>query len=492
MGVVALVVTMFVAWLVIDFVRANWGWKGSHWRLPLVWDLWATASNIHRAHDFALDLLRAHKSDHVTLRLPGIRYTVTTSPADVQHILKDKWKNYVVGTGFRSECVGDMFGAGIFNADGAHWYVQRKHASREFSTHIFRTLMTSEFEAHTQKLIDMLKPKVGTPTIFDLHALMFRLTLDAFGKVAFGLELGGLDDKPLPFTKSFDRAQEILAARFTTKPMFVWKLQRALGHGTEGELKTHLAAINDFVRQLISERRSSAELATKEDLLSKLMSACEADDEVEPAKRDQYLRDMTLNFIIAGRDTTACALSWFFNEVSQRPEVEAKLVAEIDSVFQGRRVAFDDVSQCHYLTACLSETLRLYPSVPSSPKTAVEADTLPCGVVLRPGDTVTYFPYGMGRQTAIWGPDAAEFRPERWLNDDGVFVREDPCKFTAFQAGPRMCLGVDMAMLEMKVVAALLLREFHFNVLNIPQYRTTLVLQMLDGLQVRVLKRSSA
>jgi long-chain fatty acid omega-monooxygenase len=64
---------------------------------------------------------------------------------------------------------------------------------------------------------------------------------------------------------------------------------------------------------------------------------------------------------------------------------------------------------------------------------------------------VTYVPYSMGRMEYNWGPDAVQFWPERWINEDGAFRNASPFKFTAFQAGPRICLGKDSAYLQMKM-----------------------------------------
>ena len=224
-------------------------------------------------------------------------------------------------------------------------------------------------------------------------------------------------------------------------------------------------------------------------MLSKLMRACESDNEIPPEERARYLRDMTVNFIIAGRDTTACALSWFVYELSKHPDVEKKLLDEMESVFQGRQPSYDDLNECHYLTACLSETLRLHPSVPLDIKTAVADDVLPSGTKVRAGHTVGYLPYAMAHLERIWGKDAAEFNPSRWLDEAGAFVRADPFKYPVFQAGPRMCLGVDMAMLEMKVVASILLPSLRFSVVKEPVYRVGLVLQMKSGLMTRISTR---
>jgi cytochrome P450 len=166
------------------------------------------------------------------------------------------------------------------------------------------------------------------------------------------------------------------------------------------------------------------------------------------------------------------------------------LLEELDTVLQGRPPTYDGLNECHYLTACLSEALRLHPSVPFDIKSVVKDDVFPSGVAVKAGDSAGYCPYAMARLSWVWGADAAEFNPSRWLDDSGAFVRADAFKYPVFQAGPRQCLGVDMAMLEMKVVVSILLPQLHLTVLQVPKYRTGLVLQMTEaGLKTQPVRR---
>jgi len=250
------------------------------------------------------------------------------------------------------------------------------------------------------------------------------------------VDIGGLKGTPIPFADSFDRAQELCTRRFLAKPMRLWKAQKALGpFGEERELKHHVEVIDTFVYGLIQARTQESRIKVsgdapheRDDLLSKLIAATESDLSVEPNQRMAYLRDMTVNFIIAGRDTTACALSWFLYELSKHSDVEKRVLTELEETLQGREPTFDALQECHYLMAALSETLRLHPSVPADPKTAVADDVLPSGVRVKAGDTLTYLPYAMGRMPFIWGPDCLEFKPDRWIKDH-LFVRADPCNF---------------------------------------------------------------
>uniref|UniRef100_A0A1D1ZAT5 Cytochrome P450 704C1 n=1 Tax=Anthurium amnicola TaxID=1678845 RepID=A0A1D1ZAT5_9ARAE len=145
-----------------------------------------------------------------------------------------------------------------------------------------------------------------------------------------------------------------------------------------------------------------------------------------------------------------------------------------------------------YLHAALTETLRLYPAVPVDPKVCFSDDTLPDGFDIRAGEVIMFQPYPMGRMNYIWGEDAEIFRPERWLDEKGTFCPQSPFKFTAFQAGPRMCLGKDFAYRQMKIFAAVLLRFFIFKLRNEEDaigYKMTVTLFMNPGLHLHVFRR---
>jgi cytochrome P450 len=132
-----------------------------------------------------------------------------------------------------------------------------------------------------------------------------------------------------------------------------------------------------------------------------------------------------------------------------------------------------------YLHAALTESLRLYPPLPIDIKHVADDDILPDGYRVKKGHKVLYSIYSMGRMESIWGPDCATFRPERWLvprainaggSEEGgdIELRRDVSafRFAAFNAGPRTCLGKDMAYVLMKSVASTLL--LHFRVKLVP------------------------
>ncbi|RZC87838.1 hypothetical protein C5167_028291 [Papaver somniferum] len=238
----------------------------------------------------------------------------------------------------------------------------------------------------------------------------------------------------------------------------------------------------------------------KEDILSRFLEL-----NTDP----RYLRDITLSFLLAGRDTTAITLSWFLYMLCENPHVQDKAAKEVREATDAKdstpfdqyveSVTDDALDKMHYLHAALAETLRLYPAVPVDAKICFSDDTLPDGYSVRKGDMVAYQPYAMGRMKYIWGEDAEEFRPERWLDQDGYFRGESSFKFTAFQlcSARRDLVSVwekKNSYREMKIFAAILLGCFVFKMKdeNKPvNYRIMLSLHIDEGLFLQASHRSS-
>ncbi|GMI95790.1 cytochrome P450, family 704, subfamily A, polypeptide 2 [Hibiscus trionum] len=219
---------------------------------------------------------------------------------------------------------------------------------------------------------------------------------------------------------------------------------------------------------------------------------------------DKYVKEIILNFIIAGKDTSANTLSWFFYMLCKNPLIQDKIAQQVmdiiptatqgkDGNVDGFVAAITDATldQMHYLHAAITETLRLYPVVPIDGRCAMEDDILPDGHKIKKGDGVYYMAYAMGRMPKLWGEDAHVFRPERWLHN-GVFRPQSPFKFVAFHAGPRICLGKDFAYRQMKIVSIAVLRFFRLKLVDDTKtatYRTMFTLHMKDGLNLYALPR---
>ncbi|KAL6495425.1 hypothetical protein OROGR_029988 [Orobanche gracilis] len=471
---------------------------------PVVGTVFGQFFYYNRLYDYQTGLARKHKTSR--LLAPDISEIYTTEPKNIEYILKTNFSNYAKGE-VNQDIWRDLFGQGILVVDGEKWRQQRKLASSEFSTRVLRDFSCSVFRKNASQLVSTVCEFSKTSQFFDAQALLMRYTLDSISKVGFGVDLDclqGSNAEGNEFIKAFDDSSELVYWRYVDP---FWKLKRYLNIGGEAILKKKTKFIHNFVDKVIRTKREQMEKEqyynSKEDILSRFIVESKKDPEM---MTDEYLRDIILSFIIAGKDTTANTLSWFIYVVCKNPLVQERIAQEIrEAVVTNAQdeASLDDfiehitdeaLEEMHYLHATLSETLRLYPAVPVDGRCAETDDILPDGYKVKKGDGVYYMAYAMGRMPYIWGDDAEEFKPERWLKN-GMFQPESPFKFVAFHAGPRTCLGRDFAYRQMKIVSAALLHFFRFRLsdeaTNVT-YRTMFTLHISGSLNVHAVSRFHA
>lgn len=469
---------------------------------PLVGSLPLLFINRRRIHDWMAANLRATgvaaTYQTCTICIPFLArkqgfYTVTCHPRNIEHILRTRFDNYPKGPDYQA-AFHDLLGQGIFNSDGETWLIQRKTAALEFTTRTLRQAMARWVNRTIKNRLWRILEKAATEnTSVDLQDLLLRLTFDNICGLTFGKdpETLSLDLPDNPFAKAFDSATEATLQRLLY-PGFLWRLQKFLNIGAELRLENSLNIVENYMTEALNARKE----APSDDLLSRFMKRRDTDGNTFP---DAVLKRIALNFVLAGRDTSSVALSWFFYSVMNDKHVEEKIVAEITTVLKETRgedprawvdepLVFDEADRLVYLKAALAETLRLYPSVPEDFKYVVSDDVLPDGTHVPAGSTVTYSIYSVGRMKSIWGEDCMEFKPERWLSEDGdrFETPKDGYKFVAFNAGPRTCLGKDLAYLQMKSVASAVLLRYRLAL--VPGHRVeqkmSLTLFMNNGLRV--------
>ncbi|KAJ3188630.1 hypothetical protein HDU85_004344 [Gaertneriomyces sp. JEL0708] len=409
----------------------------------------------------------------------------TMDPANVEYVLKTNFENFEKGRHFH-DINKDVLGNGIFNTDGETWRVQRKTASHIFNVKNFRDFVGRVFKEEAQILFDVLGQKADLSETVDMQDMLFKFTLDSFGRIGFNADLSCLTKENVPFAIAFDRAQTVLLYRFFSP---LWRLEELLlPRGTRMRQDVH--TIRSFALELIHKRRSDPEAHQYNDLLSLFMNQQSASE----FHSDQALIDVVLNFIIAGRDTTAQALSWTFYLLSLYPHVEERLLAEITSTL-GNDLSvypsYEQVKEMKYANAVFHEALRLYPSVPSELKYAINDCVLPDGTRISAGNAVAWNPYCMGRCEEIWGSDAKIFRPERWLE---MTRQPSPYAYPVFNAGPRVCLGKSMAELEGVFTLVGLVQRFKIKVLKPYEVKpaNSLTLPMAGPLNCSVQRRQHA
>ncbi|XP_044482643.1 cytochrome P450 86A1-like [Mangifera indica] len=475
---------------------------------PLVGSLPVLFTNRRRIHDWIASNLRATGGSATyqtcTIALPYFAskqgfYTVTCHPKNIEYILRTRFDNYPKGPTWQ-KAFHDLLGQGIFNSDGETWLIQRKTAALEFTTRTLRQAMARWVNRTIKnRLWKILDNAAENDLSVDLQDLLLRLTFDNICGLTFGKDPKTLSPE-LPessFAVAFDTATEATLQRLLY-PGFLWRFKKMFGVGAEKRLKKSLQVVEDYMNGAIEARKESP----SDDLLSRFMKKRDVDGKLFPSS---VLQRIALNFALAGRDTSSVALSWFFWLVMSHPHVEQKIIQEISKVLKETRgndikkwldepLDFDEADKMTYLKASLAETLRLYPSVPEDFKYVVSDDVLPDGTFVPAGSTVTYSIYSMGRMKTIWGDDCMEFRPDRWLSAEGDRFEppKDGYKFVAFNAGPRTCLGKDLAYLQMKSVASAVLLRYRLSLApgHEVEQKMSLTLFMKNGLHVHLHPRA--
>ncbi|KAJ0096708.1 hypothetical protein Patl1_27600 [Pistacia atlantica] len=422
-------------------------------------------------------------------------FLFTCDPEKVHYILTSNFSSYPKGSEWRKRF--DIFGDhGLFNSDSEEWTRQIR-VTRNFLSHKKLHQLTAKIipEILGRQLIPVLEHVSKQKVVVDLQDLFTRYTFDFVSTIATGFNPNTLciEFPEIPFAKAMDDACEAIFYRHII-PESLWKLQRWLGIGKERKYTDSFKTIDDFAAKHISNRR---------EIISKLMTRMEEEEEEEESFNvlnlylsgheisgatftdEKIIRDNLIGITFAGEETTRTALSWFFWLISKNPLVEIKIREELRRNFPQKedkegRIFFhlDELSNLVYLHAALCETLRLFPPVPYEVRTPMHEDSLPSGENVNQNTTVIVSIYAMARMKSIWGDDCEEFKPERWMTEDGGIKHHPQHKFLAFNARPRVCPGKDIAFVLMKAIAATILHNYHAQVLEshlvIPNLSVTL------------------
>ncbi|KAJ8770405.1 hypothetical protein K2173_015019 [Erythroxylum novogranatense] len=452
--------------------------------------------NRNRFLEWTTEVLTKCPTNTAFIKRPGkIQGIITANPLNVEHILKTNFGNYQKGVRFTT-FLEDFLGQGIFNANGDVWKLQRKTASYEFNTKSLRNFSIDSLKLEiSTRLIPVLSQASKTKRVVDLQDLLERFAFDNICKVAFNVDpacLAGDATAGREFMRAFDDAATLSSKRFMDVLPQIWRLKKFFNFGTERTLRRSIKIVHGFAEEIIKSRMEQKTIKKDEDLLSRFIKNGESSP--------QFLRDIVISFILAGRDTTSSALCWFFRLLSLNPDAEKNILKELETIrtsngkSTGESYTFDELREMNYLHAAISEALRLYPPVPADTVACKSKDKLPDGTVVEKDWFVTYHAYAMGRMEGLWGKDCGDFVPERWIDENGIYRQESPFKFSVFHAGPRACLGKDMAYIQMKSIAASVIERFEIDVLNkekCPEHLLSLTLRMKGGLQVTVKERTN-
>ena len=503
----------------------HWSWKRispiTNW--PIVGMLPGLLSKAPHIHEYATQVL---KQSGGTFKFKGpwfanMDFLVTCDPMNVRYISSKNFANYQKGPEFKK--IFEPFGDGVLTSDTDSWKSFRKLIHSLIKHTKFQLFQERSMRQKvSQGLFPVLDHVSRLGTELDLQDVFQRFTFDNTCLLVLGFDPNCLSvDLPeVASRRAFDKVEEAVFYRHMV-PEFIWRIQKWLNIGEEKKLSGAMETLDCFLYQCISlkqeefrRRRDQMEQVEEKDEDFDLLTACmieklegEEEEEMEIEgnlhmdgykKSERYLRDIAFNFTAAGKDTVNAALTWLFWLIITHPLVEKKILEEIKENLQAKEdgdwtfFSVEELGKLVYLHAAICETLRLYPSVPFNQRVSIQPDTLPSGHRIDANTKVMVSLYSMGSMEEVWGDDCLEFRPERWINEQGGIIHVPSYKFIAFNAGPRSCLGQDLTFFQMKTIATAILWNYRIQMVEGHPISPCLsvMLHMKHGLKVRVSKRS--
>jgi cytochrome P450 len=406
--------------------------------------------------DFRRDPLRllgnAFREHGDTLRIrfaPGewgpFSTYVFCRPDHVGHVLHDNYKNYWKGIlGGRLRIVA---GQGLLVSEGEQWRRQRRLAQPAFHRQRiagFVRLMTETINA----MLERWQPAAVSGEAIDLAAEMQPLTTTIVWQAMVGRDA-------LVESRALARhglaMNEFLMKRITQYvPTPLWlptrenrAFRRALGF-TEG-----------LIYRTIAERRQASHPG--DDLLGMFLAS--TDPEGGSAMTDRQVRDELMTVLGAGQDTTAVLLAWSWWLLARHPDVEARLRHEVESVLNGRVPTIADVPALSYVRMVLQEALRLYPPAWAIARQSIAEDEIG-GYRIPARTVVTLCSYRTHRHPELW-PDPERYDPERFT--PRVIAARPRFAFFPFGGGPRVCIGLEFALLEATLTLVMVCQRYRFR-----------------------------
>jgi cytochrome P450 len=331
-----------------------------------------------------------------------------------------------------------VFGQGLLSSDGETWRTHRKLMAPSFEP---RTV--AGYACGIAEAARTFAPRwdaVPEGEAIDIAEEMQALALRMVSRALFST------DSERAMDVAGRAMREALAIRPSMLDLLpvVSKLREA---GNVRRIAAVFAEFDAVIAELVAARQGGA---GADDFLARLVAARDAETGVRLVPQD--LRDQVVTIYLAGHETTAVALTWIWYVLSQRPQAEARLIAELGAVLGARPPTADDIPRLTFTRALIQEVMRLYPPVPNLLARRAAKATEICGVPIPKGAVVGVTPWIVHRHRRLW-PDPETFDPERFLTPDPARPR---LAYIPFGAGPRVCIGAQLALTEITLALATL------------------------------------
>ncbi len=364
---------------------------------------------------------------------------------------------------------------GVFAANGEAWRRQRRMVMAGFDPAHVKSYFPSLLKV-TRRLGGRWEKAARTGTTIDLQADLMRFTVDAIAGLAFGADVNTLESDEDVIQRHLDQIFPALFKRLMAAVPY-WRFFKL---PADRKLGRSLVEVNRAVAGFIAEARTRMQANPGlHDRPNNLLEAMIAAAAQESGRiHDDEVAGNVLTMLLAGEDTTANTLAWMIYLLVRNPETLARALSEVREVAGDPAcLTLEQMAKLHYVEACAHETMRLKPVAPQLGAQALADITI--GDVLVPKDTLVFCLLRHDGISESYVPDAHEFRPERWLaaNESGSLANTNTSAkrlSMPFGAGPRICPGRYLALLEMKMAMALLLGKFDIVNVDTP-----------DGLEAR-------
>ena len=355
---------------------------------------------------------------------------------------------------------------GVFSATGDTWKAQRRMVMHGFDpTHVRRYFPSLQGVA--QRLVGRWQKAASAGTPIDLQADLMRYTVDTIAGLAFGAAVNTLETDDDVIQQHLDTIFPAITRRvFAPLPTWRWFPSQA-----DRDLQRSLVEVNAAVNGFITEARArlAAEPDRREHPQNLLEAMITAADQPGSGIDDSQVAGNVVTMLLAGEDTTANTIAWMIHLLWAHPLALALATEEVRRVCGSTALpTLEMVEQLDYVEACCHETMRLKPVAPLMPQQAIRDSTVG-GVQIDAGMIV----FGLMRVDSVSDahvPQAARFDPQRWMADGKPGQAASAAKRISmpFGAGPRICPGRYLAMLEMKMAMAVLLQHFDIALVDTP------------------------
>ncbi|HEX4183927.1 MAG TPA: cytochrome P450 [Caulobacteraceae bacterium] len=403
---------------------------------------------VAKENPFAAFSQGAYEQPIFEISMFGQKSWLINDPAAVKQVLLDNVENYPKARQ-EVEALGSLFGDGILTSDGEKWRAHRKIMSPAFDVRSLAAYAPSM--ARTTEAFLPRWAALDDGAVIDVGDEMTKLTLQIISETMFSSDMDSMTDLVgSTFAAATDRMDFSLLDVLPVIGRVRMRQMVKEIHGIFHELDAAVA-------KLITDRAERRE-AGHQDLLARLVAA--QDDESGVGMSPREVRDQVVTIFVAGHETTAVAMTWTWYLLSQHPAEEAKLHAELVRVLGGRTPTRENLPNLPYTRMILEEAMRLYPPAPGiSMRTAIGPDTL-CGQAIPKGAAIAIMPWILHRHRALW-ERPERFEPERFL--PARSVGRSRYAYIPFGGGPRVCIGMAMAMQEATIILATLAQRYRLE-----------------------------